>query len=276
MRYVSYLVDHQRHVGEARGDNLVPLVGIDAIQPGIGSRELAQAARDETAAIGRGAVLILPVVPSPRRVICIGLNYRSHIKETQRADSDYPVLFPKFASSLIGAHDDILMPLESIQVDYEGELAVVIGAAGRRIRQEDAESHVLGYAVANDVTMRDYQYKTHQWMQGKAWDGSTPIGPEIVTPDEVDLPSAGIRTWVNGEKVQDSDLSRLIFPIPKLIATISEFTRLEEGDIILTGTPGGVGFRRDPQLFLHPGSTVVVEIDGVGRLESQVVQEELS
>jgi acylpyruvate hydrolase len=134
-------------------------------------------------------------------------------------------------------YDDIVLPLESKQVDFEGELAVVIGRPGRRIAEAEAAGYVLGYAVANDVTMRDYQYKTHQWMQGKAWDASTPIGPYLVLPEEVDIDNAGIRTVLNGEKMQESDLSRLIFSIPWLIATISTFNALAPGDVILTGTP---------------------------------------
>jgi acylpyruvate hydrolase len=132
---------------------------------------------------------------------------------------------------------------------------------------------VLGYAVANDVTMRDYQYKTHQWLQGKAWDGSTPIGPYLHTPDEVDVTAVGLRTVLNGTTLQESDTSLLIFDIPTLISTISEFTTLLPGDVILTGTPGGVGFRRDPQVFLEPGDEVRVEIDGLGEVRNQVVAE---
>jgi acylpyruvate hydrolase len=198
----------------------------------------------------------------------VGLNYRSHIEETRREDSRYPVLFTNFASALLPADGVIELPPESDQVDYEGELAVVIGRTGRRIGEADAQNHVLGYAVANDVTMRDYQYKTHQWLQGKSWDRSTPLGPDIVTPGEVDIDSAGIQTVLNGVVLQSSDLGRLIFAIPRLIAYISTFTALDPGDIILTGTPGGVGFRRDPQVFLRPGDKVDVEIQGVGRISN--------
>lgn len=133
--------------------------------------------------------------------------------------------------------------------------------------------HVLGYSVGNDVTMRDFQYKTHQWMQGKAWDNTTPVGPYVVTSDEVDLTSAGISTTLNNEVVQKSDLSYLIFSIPTLIAVVSEFTRLEPGDVILTGTPSGVGYRRDPQLFLKPGDEITVEVEGVGSITNKVVSE---
>ena len=214
------------------------------------------------------------MVPHPTKVFCVGLNYRAHIEESHRELPTYPVLFPKYASSLVGPDEDIELPAESHQVDYEGELAVVIGRAGRRIPRAAALSHIAGYTVANDVTMRDFQYKTHQWLQGKAWDRSTPLGPFLVTPDEVDVSSARITTTLNGEVVQDSDLSMLIFDVATLVSTISEFTELLPGDVILTGTPSGVGYRRTPQLFLSPGDTVTVEIAGVGRLSSRVAAEQ--
>ncbi|QJU55643.1 fumarylacetoacetate hydrolase family protein [Herbiconiux sp. KACC 21604] len=273
MAYLSYLADGEPHVGVVDGDDIIPLEGVRAIGPGTGTDELAAATRLEHQRVARAAVELLPSSPRPGKVFCVGLNYSSHIEETKRDLPTYPVLFPKFASNLVGADAPIVAPPESTQIDYEGELAVIIGRPGRRIRPEDALDHVLGYSVANDVTMRDYQYKTHQWTQGKAWDASTPLGPTVMTPDEVDVSAAGIRTTVNDQVVQDSDLSKLIFDIPTLIATISEFTVLEPGDVILTGTPGGVGFRRDPQLFLHPGDRVSVEIDGVGRIDSLVVAE---
>ena len=275
MRYVSYHLDGEDRVGRLVHDLVHPLVGIDRIDHRTTAAALASAPVDEGAGLPFSQLRLLPASPEPRRVVCVGLNYRDHIAETRRSDSDYPVLFGKFASSLIGARDPILLPPEPKFVDYEGELAVIIGKTGRRIAPEDAMGHVLGYAVANDITMRDYQYKTHQWMQGKAWDASTPLGPVIVTPDEVQLDSCGIRTYVNGRLVQDSDLGHLIFSIPTLISTVSEFTTLQPGDVILTGTPGGVGYRRDPQLALQAGDTVVVDIDGVGRIESAVVAEEV-
>ncbi|WP_309234949.1 fumarylacetoacetate hydrolase family protein [Nocardia sp. XZ_19_385] len=231
---------------------------------------LRDAVRETAQAVSAAEVRILPVVPRPGKVFCVGLNYREHVTESRRELPTYPVLFPKFADSLLGGFDDIVLPPESAQVDYEGELAVVIGRPGRRIPEENATDHVLGYSVANDVTMRDYQYKTHQWMQGKAWDASTPVGPYLVPPDRVDIAQAGIRTVLNGAKVQESDLSMLIFSIPRLIATISTFTALAPGDLILTGTPGGVGYRRDPQLFLAEGDTISVEIDGVGIIRNTV------
>ncbi|WP_181723612.1 fumarylacetoacetate hydrolase family protein [Nocardia gipuzkoensis] len=273
MAYVTYEHRGERRVGEVQGSALVPLDGLTEIGGKTTSEALADAERDTRGRVEIDAVRLLPVVPNPSKVFCVGLNYREHVTETKRELPTYPVLFPKFADSLIGAYDDIVLPPESTQVDYEGELAVIIGRPGRRIAEADAAEHVLGYSTANDITMRDFQYKTHQWMQGKAWQASTPLGPSLVTPAEVDLSTAGIRTMLNGEKVQESDLSMLIFSIPRLIAEISTFTTLAPGDVILTGTPGGVGYRRDPQLFLRDGDQVSVEIDGVGSVRNLVRSE---
>lgn len=270
MSYITYELNGARHVGELDGDIVTPLEGVTEIGSST-PMEVLEAATRRPNIIALADVRLLPVSPHPGKVICIGLNYRDHVIETKRELPTYPVMFPKYASSLLGARDAIVLPPESKQVDYEGELAIVIGRAGRRIDQSQALNHVLGYSVANDITMRDFQYKTHQWLQGKAWDASTPIGPAIVTPGEVDITSSGIRTLLNGEKVQESDLSQLIFSITDLVSTISTFTTLRPGDIILSGTPGGVGYRRDPQRLLRPGDRVTVEIDGVGAISNDIV-----
>lgn len=270
MAYATYHHRGASRVGEIRGERVTPLAGLAELGMTTTPDVLKGATRDESGSVALDEVTLRPVVPSPSKVICIGLNYRDHILETNRELPTYPVMFPKYADSLLGAYADIVVPTESTQVDYEGELAVVIGRAGRRISETEAIDHVLGYTVANDVTMRDFQYKTHQWMQGKVWEASTPVGPYLVTPDEVDIDNCGIRTVLNGEKVQESELSQLIFTVPNLIATISTFTTLHVGDVILTGTPGGVGYRRDPQVFLTDGDCVTVEIDGVGATRNAV------
>jgi acylpyruvate hydrolase len=275
MRYTTYRHHGADFVGERRGDVLVPLEGITGISPATSADVLAAARRDVDATVAVADVRLRPAVTAPEKIVCVGLNYQAHIEETGRKDSDYPVLFTKFRGSLIGAHDDIASPPEGGFLDYEAELAVVIGRAGRRIPESEALSHVLGLSVANDVTVRDYQYRTHQWLQGKAWDGSTPLGPDIVTLDEASPERGRIRTILNGEVVQDSDLSRFIFPVANLVSTISEFTELVPGDVILTGTPGGVGYRRDPQRALVDGDVVVVEIDGVGSVTNTVRDEKV-
>jgi len=271
MRYAStYDKAGAPVVAELQGDLLVPLEGPAELGGATTAEILAAADRRHADAFTAAEATLRPVVPNPARVFCVGLNYTSHITETGRTDSDYPVLFPKWASSLTGPFDTIDLPGESSQVDYEGELTVVIGQPGRRISEETAPAHVLGYTVANDVTMRDYQYKTHQWVQGKAWDACTPVGPYLVTPDEVDIDAQTISAVLNGEKVQESPLSLLIFSVPRLIATISEFTQLRTGDLILTGTPAGVGHRRTPPLYLKSGDVISVEVTGIGALRNTI------
>ena len=271
MRYAStYDKSGAPVVAELQGDRLVPLAGLTELGAATTAEVLAAAERRTADAFPESGATLRAVVPNPAKVICIGLNYKAHIEETGRSDSDYPVLFTKFASSLTAANAAIDISGGSVEVDYEGELTVVIGKPGRRISEADAMDHVLGYTVGNDLSMRDYQYKTHQWMQGKAWDGCTPVGPYLVTRDEVDITTQSISTTLNGEKVQDSRIDLLIFPIPRLIATISEFTELRTGDLILTGTPSGVGARRTPPLFLKSGDVVTVEVTGVGALRNTI------
>lgn len=272
MAYISYIHNGVGGVGILDGATIRPLVGIAQIDSSTDIETLASAST-AIDAIAIESVALRPASPAPKRIICVGLNYRTHIEETHRDNSDYPALFPKYASSLIATGHEIQLPPETSQPDYEGELAVIIGKAGRRVAEEDAWSHVLGFTPANDVTMRDFQYLTHQWMQGKAWDRSTPLGSTIVRPDEVDLSRSSIRTIIDGEVLQESRLDLMIFSIPRLIKEASTFTNLEPGDIILTGTPGGVGYRRTPQRFLKPGETVAVEIDGIGRIENRVAVE---
>jgi acylpyruvate hydrolase len=270
VRFVSATVGAVPIAGAVVDGLVVPLIGIRECGRATPRSVLAAAALDRSRALPREDVRLRPVVPHPGKIICVGLNYRAHVDETGRDTPEYPVLFTKFASALIGPYDPILVPRESVQVDYEAELAVVIGDPGRRIAPENALSYVAGFTVANDVTMRDYQYKTHQWLQGKTWESSTPLGPELVTPDEVDHANLDIRLLLNGEVMQSSNTSQLMFDVPTLLSVISEFTTLEPGDVILTGTPGGVGFRRDPQVFLKPGDHVAVEIPTVGRIENEV------
>ena len=271
MRYAStYDQSGSPVVAELQGDLLVPLAGLTELGAATTAEVLAAAGRRPADAFPAGQAELRAVVPNPAKVICVGLNYKAHIEETGRTDSDYPVLFPKFSRSLTGPYAAIDISGPSVEVDYEGELVVVIGKPARRVSEADALGHVLGYTVGNDVTMRDYQYKTHQWMQGKAWDGCTPVGPYVVTPDEVDITAQSISTTLNGQKVQESTIDLLIFSIPRLIATISEFTELRAGDLIFTGTPSGVGHRRTPPLYLKSGDAVTVEVTGVGALRNTI------
>jgi acylpyruvate hydrolase len=274
MRFASILHDGQPHAVAIEDETAVPLTDIAELGAQTPNGVLRDPPLDRDAAFPLSEATVRPLVPRPGKIICVGLNYKAHIAETNRDESDYPVLFTKFATSLVGAYDTIACPPESEAIDYEGELAVVIGAPARRVSTDRALDFVAGYTVANDVTMRDYQYRTHQWLQGKAWDASTPLGPALVTPDEAGDPGAlSLRTVVNGEVVQEATTDLMIFPIPTLVSVISEFTTLEPGDVILTGTPAGVGFRREPKLLMGDGDVAVVEIEGIGRTENRFAAE---
>lgn len=216
-----------------------------------------------------GAVPVLPL-PAPRKVICCGLNYADHIRETGRDLPTHPTLFTKYADSLTGPDADVVLP-PGLQVDWEAELAVVVGTTLRRADRSTALAGIIGYTVANDISVRDWQYRTAEWFQGKAWDASTPVGPVVVTPDEID-PTEGVEVIcrVNGEQVQRGNTRTLVFDPADLLAYISTFTVLRPGDLVLTGTPGGVGVARDPQRFLADGDVVETEISGIGRLRNTV------
>jgi acylpyruvate hydrolase len=222
---------------------------------------------------GASAADLAPVVTSPGKVICVGSNYAAHITEMGNPVPEHPTYFTKFPASLAGPRDDLPLPPESDRVDWEAELCVVIGVAGRRIPREQALDHVAGYTVLNDVSMRDWQKRTTQFLAGKAWDGCTPVGPWLVTADELPAGAAGLRITceVDGRTVQDSHTGDLIFDVATLIADVSVFTRLEPGDLIATGTPSGVGAGRTPPEFLRPGSVVRTAIEGVGALENRCV-----
>jgi acylpyruvate hydrolase len=214
-----------------------------------------------------------PLVPSPRKIICVGLNYRSHILEMGRELPAYPTLFSKFANSLLGANDDIVLPGVSDQVDWEAELGVVIGTALRRGSPGQAAASIAGYTIVNDVSMRDWQWRTSEWLQGKAFEASTPVGPWLVTPDEVDAGHLELRCDVDGDSRQHANTSDLLFPPAEIVAYVSQFTTLEPGDLIATGTPGGVGAGRDPKVFLRDGQTMVTAIAGLGQLRNRCVAE---
>ena len=273
MRFASCEHDGRRFAALVAGDEVRPLRGIAEL----GRETPAEVLADPPLTDDRLAladVRLLPVVPHPGKVLCIGLNYRAHVAEGVFEVPDYPALFQKFQETLVGAGEPIRLPPESEAVDFEAELAFVVGRPVRRVTGDEALAAVAGYTVANDVTMRDYQYKTHQWLQGKNWAASTPLGPFLVTPDEVGDPHAlDITLDLNGERMQTGNTSQFIFDIPTIVATISEFIPLAPGDVVLTGTPSGVGFRRDPKVLLRDGDRVVVEVAGVGRLENPVVAE---
>ncbi|GAA3477738.1 fumarylacetoacetate hydrolase family protein [Streptomyces yanii] len=214
-----------------------------------------------------------PVVPNPSKVVCVGHNYTNHIKEMGRDLPNYPTLFPKFADTLIGANDDIVKPAETDAFDWEVELAVVIGKQVRRADEQQAADAIAGFTVMNDISVRDWQFRTIEWTQGKIWEATTPVGPYVVTPDEVGgvRPALKVKTVVDGQVMQQDDTGTLLFDPVFLLQYISTVITLRPGDIIATGTPAGVGNARDPKVFLLPGQNVVTEITGLGACTNKVV-----
>jgi 2-keto-4-pentenoate hydratase/2-oxohepta-3-ene-1,7-dioic acid hydratase in catechol pathway len=216
----------------------------------------------------------LPPIVDPGKILCIGLNYETHRSETGRPKATHPAVFTRFADTQIGHCESIVRPRVSSSLDYEGELAVVVGRPGRYITPLEAMDHVAGYACYNDASVRDWQQHTHQFTPGKNFPGTGAFGPYILTADEVaDYRTFQLITRVNGDVVQRAGLEQLIFPIAELIAYCSGFTPLSAGDVIATGTPGGVGFKRNPPLFLRPGDAIEVEITGLGTLRNGVADE---
>jgi acylpyruvate hydrolase len=233
-------------------------------------RARAEAAGGATLDVG--ALDFAPLVPHPDKIVCVGLNYRSHILEMGRELPEYPTLFSKFRSSLIGDGDDIELHPAVKGLDWEAELAVVIGSALRDANEETARSAIAGFTVLNDVTARDWQNRTLQWLQGKTFEHSTPVGPSLVTTDEYAGAGGAITCVVNGETMQASDVSDLVFGPDALVSYISTIVTLLPGDIIATGTPGGVGAARTPPRFLTAGDQVVTAIAGVGELHNTVAR----
>jgi 2-keto-4-pentenoate hydratase/2-oxohepta-3-ene-1,7-dioic acid hydratase in catechol pathway len=214
-------------------------------------------------------------VPRPPKVICIGLNYRDHAAEAKMTIPEVPTVFSKYGTSVTGHRCPIVLPKNSTKPDYEAEFAVVIGKGGRHIPEDRWRDHVFGYTILNDVSARDFQMATSQWMMGKTFDTFAPMGPVVVTADEIADPhNLRIALRLNGELLQDSNTSNLIFGIGKLIAHLSSVFTLEPGDVISTGTPAGVGFARKPPVWLKPGDEVAVEVEGIGTLVNPVVAEE--
>lgn len=219
-------------------------------------------------------VRLLPVIPNPGKILCVGLNYKSHVAETKRSDSDYPAIFTRFTDTLSAHEDPLPRPKISTRFDYEGELAIIIGQGGRNISQADAFNHIAGYACFNDGSVRDWQRHTHQWIPGKNFPATGPFGPFMVSRSEIaDVNALTLETRLNGEVMQHASLADLIFTIPVIIEYVSKFTRLSPGDVIATGTPGGVGDRRDPPVYMKAGDVVEVEITGLGTLRNIVVDE---
>lgn len=219
-------------------------------------------------------VTLAPVIPAPDKIVCVGLNYHDHVVETGRTVTPNPMLFARYAGSQVGDGEALVKPLESDEFDYEGELAVIIGKGGRRISEADALSHVAGYACYNDASVRDWQRHTSQFMPGKTFAATGGFGPWMVSADEIGDPTRlTLATRLNGAEVQRTTVDLMITPIPTLIAYTSTILPLLPGDVIVSGTPGGVGARRTPKLFMKDGDVVEVEVSGIGVLRNPVVAE---
>jgi 2-keto-4-pentenoate hydratase/2-oxohepta-3-ene-1,7-dioic acid hydratase in catechol pathway len=225
------------------------------------------------AVIARGAVMLMAPVPRPPKLICVGLNYRDHAVESKMQIPSVPTIFNKFPTAVIGPEDRILLPRVSTRPDYEAEFAFVIGKGGRDIPAEQWKDHVFGYTIVNDVSARDYQMATTQWLMGKTFDTFAPMGPWIVSADEIPDPHAlDISLSICGETLQSSNTRELIFKIPELIAHLSSVFTLEPGDVVATGTPAGVGFARNPPRYLKPGDEIVIRIESIGELKNQCAE----
>jgi len=238
-----------------------------------GIADLAAAVEGQAADFALGDVTLDAVIPRPDKIICVGLNYESHRKETGRDKSANPTLFARFANSQMGHGAPIIRPHVSDKLDYEGEIAVIIGKAGRYIKEADAMDHVAGYSCYNDATLRDWQRHTSQFLPGKTFVATGGFGPWMITADEAPE-TFELTTRLNGEVMQNATSDMMIFSIPEIIAYCSSFTELVPGDVIATGTPGGVGFKRDPAVFMKPGDSVEVEISGIGTLVNPIEDEQ--
>lgn len=214
-----------------------------------------------------------PVVPRPGKIICVGLNYGPHIREMGRELPPYPTLFAKFPEALVGARADVVLPAASGEMDWEAELAVVVGTTVRHADEAAAAAAIAGYAVLNDVTARDWQYRTLQWLQGKTFEATTPFGPELVTADEAGE-GLDLSCVVDGEQVQAANTGDLVFTPAALVAYVSTILTLNPGDVLATGTPGGVGHAREPKRYLQPGSVLATSIAGLGECRNTCVAEE--
>jgi 2-keto-4-pentenoate hydratase/2-oxohepta-3-ene-1,7-dioic acid hydratase in catechol pathway len=216
---------------------------------------------------------LAPVVPNPGKILCVGLNYRQHARESGMAEPEYPVLFSKFNNALAASGESIPISKQWNQVDYEAELAVIIGSITKSVPEAEALMHLLGYCCANDLSERELQFRSGQWLMGKTLDGFCPLGPMLVTADEVPNPqNLAIRGWYNGELRQDSNTADMIFSIAEVIAYASKYMTLFPGDVILTGTPEGVILGTEEKIYMQPGDTFVVEIEKLGKLENRLVE----
>lgn len=283
MRFFSYRIDGVDGLAVQTGENTFRgLLGSSPHYPGslddiVRSGDYAAAA--ETLSSGEAVdperVALLPPVSGSGKILCVGLNYRDHAAESAMALPDFPTVFVRFRSGLVAHDAPLVRPKVSSQFDFEGELAAVIGKPGRAIPEAEALDHVAGYTIFNDGSIRDYQLRTPQWTMGKNFDGTGAVGPVFVTADELPPGGAGLRleTRLNGETMQSASTNDLVFDVARLVSLLSVAMTLEPGDMIVTGTPSGVGFARKPPVFMQPGDVCEVSIEGIGVLRNRVVAE---
>ncbi|MBJ3816481.1 fumarylacetoacetate hydrolase family protein [Shimwellia pseudoproteus] len=276
MRYVYFQYQNRPVLG-VQVANGVKILGDESLasllKRGVDLAQYGAEAQGEVIAVDEQSYL--PVLTQPGKIICVGLNYADHTKESPYAQPDYPTVFPRFNSSLLAHNQPIILSKLSDTLDYEGELAVVLKSGGRYISKAQALSHVAGYALFNDASVREYQFLTPQWTVGKNFDDTGAFGPSLVTADELPAGAKGLllQTRVNGEVVQSANTADMLFDVATLISTLSEAITLEAGDVIVTGTPSGVGFGMDPKRYLKAGDVVEVSVEQVGVLRNPVVAE---
>jgi 2-keto-4-pentenoate hydratase/2-oxohepta-3-ene-1,7-dioic acid hydratase in catechol pathway len=282
MKLISFTYQNKQSYGVVQGDSvldLTPILGNQAVDiKSLIEKNLiaaaASAAKTASFSIKLSDVTLLPPVPNPGKIFCVGLNYADHVKETGRDLTEKPAIFTRFADSQIGHGQALVRPPESHRFDYEGEIAIVIGKGGRRIKEADAWDHIVGYSCYNEGSIRDWQNFTTQWIAGKNWWHSGAFGPWMVTSDEIQAnQKMTLITRLNGTELQRATTDMMIHSIPSQIAYISTFTPLSPGDVIVTGTPGGVGNKRTPQVFMKPGDVVEIEVDAVGILRNTIRDE---
>ncbi len=273
MRFATIRTQQGTTAARLDGDVLIPLASADVGEMLAAGGSVAE--RERPSPIPVADADFAPVVPRPSKVICVGLNYRAHILETGRELPEYPTLFAKFADSLLGARDELVLPSVSTRVDWEVELGVIIGRPLYRATPEQAAAGIAGYTVVNDVSMRDWQRRTLQWLAGKMFERSTPAGPYLVTPDEVgNAEDLEVRCEVDGVVMQQSRTSDLLFGPAEIASYASQAITLRPGDLIATGTPAGVGDARKPPVYLQPGNTLRTWIEGLGECLNYCVEEE--
>ena len=277
MRYVSFRKpDGTPSFGRLDGDEIVELAsesGARSLKAALTLDSLANLV--DGARVARADAILLPVIPDPAKILCVGLNYAEHVKETGREQKAHPAIFVRYADSLIADGQPMVKPSVTERFDYEGELAVIIGKPGYRIARADAMAHVAGYAPFNDGSARDWQRHNIQFTPGKTFPGTGGFGPALVTPDEIeDLGVLRVQTRLNGQIVQDQPIADMIWDIPTVIEYISAFTPLSPGDVIATGTPGGVGDKRTPPLYMRAGDKVEISIGTIGTLTNRIIDEQ--